>query len=115
MSFDFDSSQLDAVTGGDPEFEREVLETFLDSAPRDVARVCAALTTSDGQAASAAAHALKGAGAAIGGRGLAAAAKAVEQAVRAGEFQQTPTLVGRLRNEFAELSAYLRTRIAHAA
>ncbi|HEV2105368.1 MAG TPA: Hpt domain-containing protein [Candidatus Eisenbacteria bacterium] len=115
MSFDFDASQLDAVTGGDSDFEREVLETFLDSAPKDVARVCAALTTNDGQAASAAAHALKGAGAAIGGRGLAAAAKAVELAARAGEFDAAPALVGRLRSEFDELSAYLRTRIAQAA
>jgi HPt (histidine-containing phosphotransfer) domain-containing protein len=115
MATEFDHAQLEAITGGDTEFEREVLEEYLNSAPADVAKVAAAVNAADAGALARAAHALKGASATIGAKGFAAIALELEHAGKAGTLGDAPAALGRLQSEFSELEQFLRTRIAKAA
>ena len=115
MASEFDFSQLDAITGGDAEFEQEVLVEYLNSAPNDMAKLRGAIAAGDANATSAAAHALKGASATIGAKGFAAIALELEQAGKNGELTGAPTVLERLDAEFAGLEALLKERIAKAA
>jgi HPt (histidine-containing phosphotransfer) domain-containing protein len=115
MATEFDYGQLDAITGGDAEFEREVLDEYLASAPRDVAKLKAAVTAGDAAAVSSSAHALKGASATIGAKGFAAIALVLEQAGKKGELSNAPQALARLESEFAELVLLVRGRIARTA
>ena len=115
MATEFDHSQLEAITGGDDEFEREILQEYLQSAPADVAKVSAAVQAGDASALASAAHALKGASATIGAKGFAAIALELEHAGKAGDLACAPDAHGRLVSEFTELETFLATRIAKAA
>jgi HPt (histidine-containing phosphotransfer) domain-containing protein len=115
MATEFDYGQLDAITGGDAEFEREVLEEYLASAPRDMGKLKAAVTAGDAAATGASAHALKGASATIGAKGFAAIALELEHAGKKGALADAAEAVTRLEAEFAELVVLVRARIARAA
>lgn len=115
MATEFDFVQLDAITGGDTEFEREVLEEYLHSAPNDIAKLRLAVAAGDCAAASAAAHALKGASATIGAKGFAASALGLEQAGKQQDLTHAPAMVERLCAEYAELVELLQGRLAKAA
>jgi len=115
MSTEFDHEQLEAITGGDREFEREVLEEYLATAPQDLLKVHAAITAGDAAAVGAAAHALKGASATIGAKGFAAIALELEHAGKKGDLGQAPAVAARMDDAFAALSAMLRGHIARAA
>ena len=115
MATEFDYVQLDAITGGDVEFEREVLDEYLASAPHDVAKLKAAAAAGDGAALSASAHALKGASATIGAKGFAAVALELEHAGKKGNIANVGEGVARLEAEFADLVVLIQARIAKAA
>ena len=115
MATEFDYAQLDAITGGDTEFEKEVLEEYLLSAPNDVAKLKNAIAAGDAPATGATAHALKGASATIGAKGFAAIALELEQAGKKGDLAAAPEAFARLESAFAELGGLLRERIAKAA
>jgi len=115
MATEFDYAQLEAITGGDAEFEREVLEEYLASAPRDVAKVKAAMAAGDPTATAAAAHGLKGASATVGAKGFAAIALELEKAGKSGDLSRAPAAFARLESEFGELVSLIRTHIARAA
>jgi HPt (histidine-containing phosphotransfer) domain-containing protein len=115
MATEFDFNQLEAITGGDAEFEREILEEYLASAPRDLEKLKHAIRAGDSPATGASAHALKGASATIGAKGFAAIALELEHAGKKGDLSNAPAIVGRLESEYAELSASLRQRLAQAA
>jgi HPt (histidine-containing phosphotransfer) domain-containing protein len=115
MATEFDHGQLEAITGGDTGFEREVLEEYLQSAPRDVAKLRSAVAAGDAAATAAAAHSIKGASATIGAKGFAAIALELEQAGKQKDLAGAPAVLARLEAEFDELSAMLRGRIARAA
>lgn len=115
MATEFDYAQLDAITGGDAEFEKEVLEEYLLSAPNDVAKLKNAIGASDSAAVGATAHALKGASATIGAKGFAAIALELEQAGKKADLSAAPDAFARLEAAFADLTVLLRERIAKAA
>ena len=115
MATEFDEAQLEAITGGDVEFEREVLEEYLASAPRDIEKVKNAITSGDATAAGAAAHGLKGASATIGAKGFAAIALELERAGKSGDLSAAPAAFARLESEYSQLVAVLKVRIARAA
>ena len=115
MATEFDHGQLEAITGGDLEFEREVLEEYLGSAPKDVDKLAGAIATGDAHATAQAAHALKGASATIGASGFAALALTLELAGKQGDLSHAPAACEALQREFAELVSFLRERIAKAA
>ncbi len=115
MATEFDYGQLDAITGGDVEFELEVIEDYLSSAPKDMAKLRAAIEAGDSAATSATAHALKGASATLGAKGFASTALVIEQAGRKGEVALARQTIDRCEAELAEVSDLLRQRIAKAA
>lgn len=115
MATEFDSAQLEAVTGGDADFEREVLEEYLVSAPADVAKLAAAVRTADPAGVAAAAHALKGASATIGATGFAALAFELERGGKSGDLSCADSALARLESEFAEVLALLEGRLRRAA
>jgi two-component system sensor histidine kinase/response regulator len=71
------------LTGGDAEFERELVDTFIASGDQCLAEIVHALRVSDFATIGKRAHALKGASANIHAAGLAAAASTLESAARA--------------------------------
>jgi HPt (histidine-containing phosphotransfer) domain-containing protein len=115
MATEFDHAQLEAITGGDTDFEREILQEYLQSAPADVAKVAAAVASGDATALARAAHALKGASATIGAKGFAAIALELEHAGKAKDLGNVPAAYGRLQSEFAELESFLGQKVAKAA
>ena len=115
MATEFDYGQLDAITGGDTEFELEVIEEYLTSAPKDMAKLRAAIEAGDSKATGATAHALKGASATLGAKGFASTALVIEQAGKNGETALASQTIDRLEAELTEVCALLRQRIAKAA
>ncbi len=115
MSIEFDHEQLEAITGGDAEFEREILEEFLSSAPQDMAKLQQGVGSGDAAAVGAAAHALKGAAATIGGKSFAAAALDLEHAGKQGTMSEAPAMLTRLTTEYEGLRVFLQQRVSRAA
>jgi len=115
MATEFDYGQLDAITGGDAEFEVEILQEYLSSVPKEFEKLQAAVAAGDTTAAGAFAHALKGASATIGAKGFAATALIVEQAGKKGDAALASATLGRMAAEFGEVLDLVRARLAKAA
>jgi len=103
-----DMSALRELTGGDTEFERELVETFVSSGDQCLAEMLAALRVSDLATVGKRAHALKGASANIHASGLAAAASSLESAARANSVAEIDGLVRELTARLRAVNAELR-------
>ena len=115
MATEFDYEQLDSISGGDAEFEREVIEEYIASAPRDMARLRAAIEAGDAAGTCSIAHALKGSSATLGAKGFAATGLVIEQAGKRGEIEAARRTIDRFEAELAEVIGLMRQRIARAA
>jgi signal transduction histidine kinase/DNA-binding response OmpR family regulator len=103
-----DMSALHELTGGDAEFERELIDTFVSSGDQCLAEILAALRTRDYATIGKRAHSLKGASANIHAAGLAAAASNLESAVRAQTLDEIGGLVDALTDKLKLVNAELR-------
>jgi two-component system, sensor histidine kinase and response regulator len=103
-----DMSALREVTGGDPDFERELLETFISSGDQCLAEILNACRVNDFETVGKRAHALKGASANIHAVGLAAAASSLENAARANSTAEIDGLVQELTEKLQAVNAELR-------
>jgi two-component system, sensor histidine kinase and response regulator len=103
-----DMSALRELTGGDAEFERELVDTFVSSGDQCLAEIVAALRIKDFDTIGKRAHALKGASANIHASGLAAAASSLESAARAKLDSEIDGLVRELTDKLKAVSAELR-------
>jgi two-component system sensor histidine kinase/response regulator len=103
-----DMHALRELTGGDAEFERELVETFVVSGDQCLAEILAALRVSDLATIGTRAHALKGASANIHALGLAAAASSLESAARANSVGEIDALVQALTAKLNAVNAELR-------
>jgi two-component system, sensor histidine kinase and response regulator len=103
-----DMAKLREVTGGDAEFERELVETFISSGDQCMAEIVAALRSSDFATIGKRAHALKGASANIHASGLAAAASSLEIAARANAIGEIDGLVQEVTEKLQAVNAELR-------
>jgi PAS domain S-box-containing protein len=103
-----DKGALRELTGGDVEFERELVETFVSSGDQCLAEILAALRISDFDTIGKRAHALKGASANIQAGGLAAAASKLEIAARANLSTEIDGLVQELTAKLQAVNAELR-------
>jgi PAS domain S-box-containing protein len=104
-----DMNALRELTGGDTEFERELVETFVSSGDQCLADIASALRIRDFDTIGKRAHALKGASANIHARDLAAAASTLENAARQNSVDQIDSLVHELREKLLAVNAELRT------
>jgi two-component system, sensor histidine kinase and response regulator len=102
-----DMSALHELTGGDAEFERELVGTFVSSGDQCLAEILSALKISDFDTIGKRAHALKGASANIYASGLAAAASSLESAARANSVREIDGLVQELSEKLQAVSAEL--------
>jgi two-component system sensor histidine kinase/response regulator len=103
-----DMSALRELTGGDADFERELVETFVSSGDQCLAEILAALRISDLDTIGKRAHALKGASANIHAAGLTAAASSLESAARANSSSEIDGLVQELSEKLQAVNAELR-------
>jgi two-component system sensor histidine kinase/response regulator len=102
-----DMTALHKLTGGDTEFERELVETFISSGDQCLSEIVLALNTYDFDTIGKRAHALKGASANIHASGLAAAASSVEKAARASSVTEISGLVQVLTEKLQAVNAQL--------
>jgi HPt (histidine-containing phosphotransfer) domain-containing protein len=99
---------LRELTGGDTDFERELVETFVLSGDQCLAEILSALRVSDLATIGKRAHVLKGASANIHASGLAAAASSLESAARANSVAEIDGLVQELSARLQAVNAELR-------
>ncbi|MBI1755924.1 MAG: PAS domain S-box protein [Fimbriimonas ginsengisoli] len=107
-----DGEHLQELSGGDPAFERELLDTFLDSVPGMLAELRESISAGDESTAVRAAHTLKGSSRSVGAAAFAQACQAVELALRNGmnpDLTEVETLLGEL---CLEVEAYFNRRAA---
>ncbi len=103
-----DMGALREITGGDAEFERELVETFVSSGDKCLAEILSAYRARDFETIGKRAHALKGASANIHASGLAAAASSLESAARANSAAEIDGLVQELTEKLQAVNAELR-------
>jgi len=104
---DVDLDALRELTGGDLEFERELVETFVNSGDQCLAEIIAALSVSDMETIGKRAHALKGASANIHAHTLTAAASNLENAARRNSVHEMDELVRQLKERLQAVNAQL--------
>jgi two-component system, sensor histidine kinase and response regulator len=105
-------SQVDMValrelTGGDTQFEHELVETFIASGDKCLAEIVQALRIKDFETIGKRAHALKGASANIHAASLAAAASTLESAARANSVREIDGLVQEVTERLHAVNAEL--------
>ena len=99
--------RLAEVSGGDVEFEKELLAEFLRTAPVLVENAAQAVATGDAPAALRAAHTLKGASGSIGAGPLAEASRFLEETCREGRVQEGGPWVAQIRSRFEDLAGFV--------
>jgi HPt (histidine-containing phosphotransfer) domain-containing protein len=110
-----DQERLSEVTGGDREFERELLGEFLHSTPEMLTRILAAARGSDPDVLRKAAHAVKGSSLTIGGDELGHLCHEVERLSVPGSFAEATARAAELPSAFQRLEQALRLTMARAA
>jgi two-component system, sensor histidine kinase and response regulator len=105
---DVDVSALRELTGGDAEFERELIDTFVSSGDKCLEEIIEAVRTSDLDTVGKRAHALKGASANIHAHRLAAAASNLELAARSNSLREIGGLVRQVKENLQAVNAQLR-------
>jgi HPt (histidine-containing phosphotransfer) domain-containing protein len=98
---------LRELTGGDSEFERELVDTFISSGDQCLAEIVTALRTRDVETIGRRAHALKGASANMHAHTLSAAASNLETAARANSITELDGLVRQLEERLRAVNAQL--------
>jgi signal transduction histidine kinase/CheY-like chemotaxis protein/HPt (histidine-containing phosphotransfer) domain-containing protein len=99
--------RLDEISGGDSEFEKELLGEFLRTAPILVEDVAKAIAAGDAAAAQRAAHTLKGSSGSIGAGLLAEASRFLEETCKQGRFEEAAPRVDQIRTRLDDLAAFV--------
>ena len=102
-----DLDRLAQFTMGDPEFQLEVLETFLEDAPLQVQQVKDAIENEDFVTLARKAHQLKGASSTAAVRMMPEIARDIEQQAKAGTLDGMREWVARLESILEELEAFV--------
>jgi ligand-binding sensor domain-containing protein/signal transduction histidine kinase/CheY-like chemotaxis protein/HPt (histidine-containing phosphotransfer) domain-containing protein len=103
-----DMDQFFAGTDGDREFERELVQLFIDSGDSTLRDIRAALSRGDLAAIGRCAHSFKGSSASISARSASIAAARLEEAALRGAVDQIEELEEQLRHEAGRAMDYLR-------
>jgi HPt (histidine-containing phosphotransfer) domain-containing protein len=105
-----DFEELRALTDGDAEFERELVDVFVASGDRALAAIVAALAADDLDAVRSQAHALKGASSNLRAKPLAATAARLEAAARARDAAMCREAARELEEGYRATTAFLASR-----
>ena len=106
-----DPSALDSlmeITGGDPDFLREMIDVFLADAVDLLAAMDEALVRGDTVVLRRAAHSLKSNAATFGATRLTALARQLEELGETAELPSSPPVLAAARAEFASVDDALR-------
>lgn len=101
----FDAAGLDVRLGGDQALAKEVIEVFLNDFPEQMARFLQALREKDQAVSHRQVHSIRGAAASVAAERLRAVALEAEERVRAGAFDETMEMAGKIEAAFAEFRA----------
>lgn len=112
---EFDFNVLSDVTGGDTEFERDLLGEYLSGTTGLLERHRALLESGDFEQLQRVAHSLKGSSLTMGATRLGALAKELEQSARVGDLARSTALVEDAVREFAALRVVLEKHIQRLA
>jgi two-component system, sensor histidine kinase and response regulator len=104
---DVDINALHELTGGDAEFERELIDTFVASGDKCLAEIVAAVQVHDFETIGKRAHALKGASANIHAHRLSAAASSLQSAARTNLSNEIDRLVQQVTENLRAVNAQL--------
>jgi HPt (histidine-containing phosphotransfer) domain-containing protein len=99
---------LRELTGGDAEFERELIETFVASGDKCLKEIVAALRTSDFDTIGKRAHASRARAPTSTPIGSSAAASSLESAARASSLREIGGLVQEVTEKLQAVNAQLR-------
>jgi CheY-like chemotaxis protein/HPt (histidine-containing phosphotransfer) domain-containing protein len=102
--------ELVASTGGDPDFIRELIDTYLSDAPELFAQMRGALTSGDAETFRRAAHSLKSNSASLGALVLSAQAKELEFMGKAGTLEGAAAKIAAADVEYARVKAALENK-----
>jgi HPt (histidine-containing phosphotransfer) domain-containing protein len=108
---DFAQDQIDReylleISGGDAEFERDLIATFIEAAPALLESYASAVSQGDSVTARHAAHTLKGSSRSIGATIFAKVCEEAERAARTEDIETCRTLQPQIEESFAMLKAY---------
>jgi HPt (histidine-containing phosphotransfer) domain-containing protein len=103
-----DRSDLEQVSLGDAEFEREILHDFLTGSAELVASLADAVASGDGEQMRRAAHSLKGSCWTVGAKPLGSACERLELDASAGRLDAAAHLLSEIGEHLARLEAYVR-------
>lgn len=95
------------ITGGDPEFVDELIDTFIDDARSQIAGLRAAVDTGDEAAAVRPAHSLKSNSLNVGATTLADLSRGIEEDGRSGAIADLAARVDSIATEFESVRAAL--------
>jgi HPt (histidine-containing phosphotransfer) domain-containing protein len=101
---------LHEISDGDPEFEMELLQMFVEDAQLHVDAVKEALDNHDFQKLGREAHHLKGASANVGATPMQLAAQELEQKVHQQQLEGSNNLVAQLETFINSIQAYLNSQ-----
>jgi PAS domain S-box-containing protein len=104
---EIDLQALRDLTGGDAEFERELIDTFILSGDQCLAEIVAAMHQNDLETIGKRAHALKGASANIHAHRLSASASSLESAARTNSAAEIDGLVRQVTDNLQAVNAQL--------
>jgi two-component system sensor histidine kinase/response regulator len=99
--------RLDEISGGDTEFEKELLGEFLRTAPILVEDAAKAIAAKDTATAQRAAHTLKGSSGSIGAGPLAEASRFLEETCKEGRFEEATPRLDQIRAGLDDLAAFV--------
>jgi HPt (histidine-containing phosphotransfer) domain-containing protein len=115
---ELDRSMLDQIREmDDPEQSllRDIIDTFLDDAPKRIAELRAGLTAGDLDRVHRAAHTIKGAASNLGLLGLVEAARVCCEDARTGQRDSLPRLIAAVEAAWPRAVSLLRAELGQAA
>ena len=115
MPTPLDAARLAEVCEGDHEFEKELLDEFLQSVPPLINQVREAMSANDPELLRRAAHTLKGASSSVGATSVYHTSLALELSARENRLDDAQELCGQLCSAFEELVAYIPVYFGRAA
>jgi HPt (histidine-containing phosphotransfer) domain-containing protein len=110
-----DRDYLFEISGGDAEFERDLIQTFLEAAPALLASYATSIENNAGLGARHAAHTLKGSSRSIGATLFAEVCEEAEKAARADDLETCRQLLPKIEESYEALKVYGQTVLAEAA
>ena len=106
-SLPLDQEHLTEVSGGDPEFEAELIQDFLAMAPNLLVEIESAISANDVLAVQRAAHSLKGSSRSLGAVAIGFAAEDLDNLSRCGDLSGADFQFGTLARRFDEFNDFV--------